>query len=232
MRESLFLLLLLLLGSPLLAQSDAAYQKAATRLDKIIDYGLKKNKKYPTRRIDDYAFARRVYLDAIGRIPTYNELAAFKKNASRNKRNELIDKLIDSEGYVSHSYNFMADMLRIKGVPRFNSNNYSEYIKESLRKNKPYDEFVRELVSSNGLGYKPGNGAAGYYLRDRGMLLDNLAMTMKVFLGTSMECAQCHDHPYDRWSQMDFYKLAAFTSGTKMVISSKNNVKVKGLPRH
>ena len=120
----------------------------------------------------------------------------------------------------------MADMLRIKSVPRFNSNNYSEYIKESLRKNKPYDEFVRELVSSNGLGYKPGNGAAGYYLRDRGMLLDNLSMTMKAFLGTSMECAQCHDRSYDRWSQMDFYKLAAFTSGTKMVISSKNNVKV------
>ena len=91
---------------------------------------------------------------------------------------------------------------------------YKHWLKKSLEANQPYNQFVHELLTAEGPLYKPGNGAVGYYYRDFAMPLDNMANTMQVFLATSMVCAQCHDHPYKKWSQMDFYKLAAFANET------------------
>jgi hypothetical protein len=90
---------------------------------------------------------------------------------------------------------------------------YAKFVKESLRQNKPYDQFVREMVAAQGKAWD--NGAIGYYMRDRGMPLDNMANTVRIFLGTRIECAQCHNHPFDKWSQMQFYKMAAFTYGVQ-----------------
>ncbi|MBG85819.1 MAG: hypothetical protein CMO80_02830 [Verrucomicrobiales bacterium] len=94
-------------------------------------------------------------------------------------------------------------------------------MKESLRSNKPYDKFVYEMVSATGNNYE--NGATGYYHRDRGMPLDNMANTVRVFLGTRLECAQCHDHPFDKWSQKDFFKMASFTYGVRAGYSRNGN---------
>jgi hypothetical protein len=91
---------------------------------------------------------------------------------------------------------------------------YLHWIKKSLAANQPYDQFVHDLLSAEGELFKAGNGAVGYYIRDFEMPLDNMANTLQVFLATSMVCAQCHDHPYKKWTQMDFYKMAAFTQGT------------------
>ncbi|MCM8531130.1 MAG: DUF1549 and DUF1553 domain-containing protein, partial [Lentisphaeraceae bacterium] len=217
--RKLLLLTMVILTVNCLAQDnkELVYKKATDRIDKIVLYGLKKFRQLPNKKTDDYSFVRRVYLDIIGRIPTYKELLAFKKDPDRNKRTKLIDQLLNSEGYVSHNFNYWADTLRITHhVSTTMVKNYITFIKDSLRTNKPYDQFTKELLTAKGDAHKPGNGATGYYLRDTGMPLDNLSNTMKVFLGTSMECAQCHDHPFDRWSQMDFYKLAAFSSGIEM----------------
>ena len=78
----------------------------------------------------------------------------------------------------------------------------------------PYDEFVYAMISSEGDAWASDSSPVGYYSRDNRMLQDNLSNTMQVFLGTQMACAQCHDHPFDKWTQMDFFKLAAFTNGT------------------
>jgi hypothetical protein len=75
----------------------------------------------------------------------------------------------------------------------------------------PYDQMVREMVTADGKTYE--NGAVGFYLRDYNMPLDNMAVTTQVFLGTSMVCAQCHNHPFDKWTQMDYYQMAAHTYG-------------------
>ncbi|NNE91349.1 MAG: DUF1553 domain-containing protein, partial [Verrucomicrobiales bacterium] len=75
----------------------------------------------------------------------------------------------------------------------------------------PYDQFVRELVAARGLVWE--NGAIGYYIRDRGMPLDNMSNTVRIFLGVRLECAQCHNHPFDKWTQMDYFKMAAFSYG-------------------
>ena len=75
----------------------------------------------------------------------------------------------------------------------------------------PYDEFVHSLITAEGKFWE--NGAVGYYFRDRGMPLDNMSNTVRVFLGTRLECAQCHDHPFDKWTQMDYFKMASFSYG-------------------
>ena len=85
--------------------------------------------------------------------------------------------------------------------------------KTPLRDNKPYDAWVREMLTAEGKIWD--NPAAGYMLRDAGMPLDSVNNTVRVFLGTQIGCAQCHDHPFDRWTQCEFYQIAAYTSGTR-----------------
>ncbi|MDA0813751.1 MAG: DUF1553 domain-containing protein, partial [Verrucomicrobia bacterium] len=101
---------------------------------------------------------------------------------------------------------------------------YAEWLKDSIRKNKPYDQFVTELVTSSDSVWE--NGAVGFYLRDEDMPLDHMAYTTQVFLGTRMVCAQCHDHPFDKWKQMDFYKMAAYTYGVSTNVKPENFTKV------
>ena len=79
--------------------------------------------------------------------------------------------------------------------------------------NMPWDRFAHRLLSAQGSGWEDNNGAVGYFIRDKGMPLDNLSNTMRIFTGERMECAQCHDSPFNKWERMDFYELAAFTNG-------------------
>ena len=187
----------------------------AREVDQIMATELKKLGQEARPQIDDYTFCRRLYLDAIGRIPTLDELDQFIADKRADKRARLIDNLLNSKGYNSHWYNYWADLLRVKyvGDKLHHPGNYAEWVKESVRTNKPYNKIAYELINANGKLYKPGNGATGFYAREP-MALDHLANSVKTFLGMSIECAQCHDHPFDDWTQLDFYKLAAFTSKT------------------
>jgi hypothetical protein len=163
--------------------------------------------------IADDVFVRRIYLDLAGRIPTSAEAVAFLDSSDPNKRAALIDDLLRRESYVANFFNLWADVLRFKShyVNRANviEPAYERFIKDSLRANKPYDRFVREMLSAKGYAWQ--DGAIGYYHRDPDMPLDNMAITTRVFLGTRVECAQCHDHPFDKWKQTQFYHLAAYT---------------------
>ena len=194
-------------------------QQAAAEIDSLLAAHWKSAGVTPNAPIRDETFVRRIYLDLAGRIPTASEAREFLDSKQPNKRAALIDDLLARESYVSHFYNFWADILRLKShfvntanvVPAA----YAKFIKESLRTNKPYDQFVRELLSAR--GYAWDNGAVGYYGRDPEMPLDNMALTTRIFLGTRIECAQCHDHPFDKWKQTEFYHLAAYTYGNKLV---------------
>ncbi|MEM0897211.1 MAG: DUF1549 domain-containing protein [Verrucomicrobiota bacterium] len=192
-----------------------SYQiNAAKQVDRLIGGGFKKSGMRPTAKTNDEEFLRRTYLNAIGRIPTYEEASAFLADASSDKRTKLVDTLLDSDGYDSHMFNFWADLLRVKDYfSRTSGAPYIDWLKHSVEANKPYNVMVRELLTSKGSGWVEGNGAVGYFVRDLGMPLDNMSNTTRIFLGTRMECAQCHDHPFDDWKQMDFYKMAAFTNG-------------------
>jgi Protein of unknown function (DUF1549)/Protein of unknown function (DUF1553) len=165
----------------------------------------------PNILMTDEQFVRRVYLDIAGRIPNYEEAKGFLGDASPTKRAKLIDMLLDSPGYASNTYNYFAEMLRVKdrleqdnlrGVP------YINWLQKEITANTPWDKLVYQMMTAEGKMWH--NGAAGYLLRDSGMPLDNLANTLSVFLGTDVACAQCHDHPFADWTQHQFYEMAAF----------------------
>ena len=206
----------------------SAVAKHAQQIDQLVTEQLKQVRQDRRPSINDYTFCRRVYLDAIGRIPTIDELDLFIADDQADKRSRLISKLLDSKGYQSHWYNYWADLFRVKyvGDKLHHPGNYSEWIKESLRSNKPYDQMAHELINASGPLYKPGNGATGFYAREP-MPLDHLANSIKTFLGLSIECAQCHDHPFDHWTQKDFYKLAAFSSKTHLRVDPTPDLEKK-----
>jgi len=171
--------------------ADVSITKAAAEIDAILAKHWKAQGVAPNAAASDEVFVRRVYLDLAGRIPTTQEARAFLESNAKDKRASLITELLGRESYVSHFYNFWADVLRFKSnfintanvVPAA----YAKWIKESLRANKPYDQFTRELLSAKGLAWE--NGAIGYYHRDPEMPLDNMALTSRVFLGTRIACA-------------------------------------------
>lgn len=186
--------------------------KAAAQIDAYVLRALDEEGQQRNAEADDATFARRIFLDVAGRIPTYQELESFLRSESADKRGALIDELLDSEGYASNFYNYWEDVLRIQSRGRKTVMvSYQDWVKQSLKENKPYDEFVRDLIASSGFVWD--DPAVGYYLRDAGMPLDNMSNTAQVFLGTRMQCAQCHDHPFDSWTQKEYYHMAAFTFG-------------------
>jgi hypothetical protein len=189
----------------------------AKEIDALVLTKLEQQKLPPNARATDEVFLRRVYLDTVGRIPSLKETQAFLADPAADKRVKLIDQLLASPGYQQNYFNFWADVLRLKSTTIGGGQSlpaglaYADWLKQSLAANKPYDVMVKELITAEGKTYD--NGAVGFYIRDYNMQLDNMAVTTQVFLGTQMVCAQCHDHPFDKWSMMDYYQMAAHTYG-------------------
>jgi hypothetical protein len=214
--KSLLLILALALTPNLLANlSSADVQKAANAIDKLVLANLQAHKMKPNPIVDDAVFLRRTYLQIIGRIPSLPETKEFLESRSPDKRTKLVSKLLGSYGYVSHHFNYWADILRAKsdlpGTRRGAGEPYVAWIKQAVDENKPYDQMVREMITSHGDTWHPDAGASGFYRRDYGMPLDHFAITMQIFTGTQLACAQCHDHPFDKWKQKQFFEMAAFT---------------------
>lgn len=199
---------------------------SARIIDKLIKQDLEKHKIEINAPATDEQFVRRAYLTIAGTIPMSSQAEAFCRRKSEDKHQVLVDQLLGSPAHASHEYNSWADTLRLVDSP--GGNNilipYQEWVKESLRSNKPYDQFVREMLTAEGHVWE--NPAAGYALRDTGMPLDNLNNTVRIFLGTQIGCAQCHNHPFDRWTQKEFYQLAAFTAGADYRRSANKELNV------
>lgn len=222
MKYSIFALMLasacLISNASVLAETRAkAKPKTASitdTIDELVDAKLAEIGQKRNPKIDDDVFVRRIYLDVIGRIPTLEETQTFLDSKSKTKRADLIDELLDSYGHVSRQFNYWADVLRVlTRNNRVYGQSYIDFLKDSLEQNQPYDEFVQELLTAEGKMFVPEDGAVGYYLRDLNMPEDNMSNTVRVFLGTRLECAQCHDHPFDVWTQRDYFEMVAFTGG-------------------
>ena len=138
-------------------------------------------------------------------------MQAFVADASKTKRSELIDKLIASPAYVDHWTLKWGDLLQNsrKYLGEKGAFEFREWIRDSIAQNKPYDRMVREMLTARGSSYD--NPAANFYRVTRDPK-PTMEKTTQVFLGVRMVCAQCHDHPFERWTQNQYYEMAAFFS--------------------
>ncbi len=163
----------------------------------------------PSGPCDDATFMRRLYLDVIGTPPTAEEVRALLADTSSDKRTRLIDRVLDRPEYADYWTVKWADLLRSergklgpKGMWSF-----TNWIRAQLRENRPADQFCRDLITAQGSTFT--NGPANYY-RVVSSPPDLAETTAQVFLGTRLQCTRCHHHPYERWSQQDYYQFAAF----------------------
>jgi hypothetical protein len=182
-------------------------------IDAKIDAKLQNLKIQPSPAADDATFLRRVSLDLTGQLPAPEAVKAFVADATpaKVKRAKMIDKLIASSAYVDHWTVKWGDLLQSsrkylgdKGVYAF-----QEWIRTSIAANKPYDKVVRELLTSRGSAY---DDPAANYFRVTRDAKPTMEKTTQVFLGVRMVCAQCHDHPFERWTQNQYYQMSAFFS--------------------
>jgi len=192
------------------------FKKAAYTIDKHVATLYKRKKLKVPKVVDDATFLRRSFLLAAGRIPTLEEARMFLEIEDTNKREMLAGYLMSkkNDGYRSTMVNWVSDLLRL--TDNFDNGQaapYVEFVHNAMMDNMSWDQFAKRLIGSKGSGWDDNNGAVGYFIRDKGMPLDNLSNTMRIFTGERMECAQCHDSPFNKWERMDFYELAAFTNG-------------------
>ena len=211
---------------------DDTFTKASARqIDTLLATTLKKNGYSSFNEpLPDDLFVRRVYLDIAGRIPTRDEFLRFAESARADKREALIDELLLSPGYASNLFNYFADMYRLQADEDFNNgirmDHYLEWWRTQLKENTPYNEIVTKMITAEGnVGQNP---ASGFILRDTGMEFDAFANFGQVMLGIDISCAQCHDHPFDEWTQGDFYEMAAFFGNTQRSIGYRANSSMMG----
>ncbi|HMJ65237.1 MAG TPA: DUF1553 domain-containing protein, partial [Candidatus Binatia bacterium] len=169
---------------------------------------------YPSALCTDAEFLRRSSLDTIGALPTQEETRAFLANTNANKREEWIAHLLAHPAYADYWANKWADLLRpnpdrvgVKSVYVLD-----QWLRESFRADKPYDQFVRELLTAEGSNHRYGPAVV---YRDRREPPELTTIFSQLFLGTRMECAKCHHHPTEKWTQNNFYQFAAFFAPVK-----------------
>ncbi len=172
---------------------------------------LKRLRINPSRLCDDTVFVRRAYLDAIGRLPTSVEARSFVHDPRYDKRSRLIDQLLARPEFADFWALKWADILRTEekvldttGVETFHA-----WIRECIATARPLDQFVRDLVTGTGSTYQ--QPAANYYRANRDASTRG-ETTARLFLGTRLQCAKCHNHPFDRWTQDDYYSWSSLFS--------------------
>ncbi len=168
----------------------------------------------PSDLCTDAEFLRRAKLDALGLLPTPEEVRAFAADPSPDKRQRFIETLLDHPAYADYWANQWADLLRpnpdrvgVKSVFLLD-----QWLREQFRANRPYDQFVRDILLAEGSNHRAGPAVV---YRDRRDPPELTTQFSQLFLGTRLECAKCHHHPNEKWSQDDFYQLAAYFGPVK-----------------
>ena len=189
-------------------------------LDQHVNRQLQDLNIVPSGNCTDADFLRHIYLDVIGSLPTAIEARAFLSDQRPDRRAQLVKQLLKRPEYADYWALKWADTLRVERLKLGRKNAYAYYrwIRQSFRKNKPFDQFAREVVTAEG----PLNElAAGHFYKSVGSPKDWASTLSQVFLGVRIECAQCHHHPFDRWSQQDYYGMEAFFAQVKFKQTSR-----------
>ena len=215
--------------APVLARFDGAYdattvtvmgdrtgfewteQPQYNYIDKLVDQKLQRVKVQSSGLCTDDQFVRRIYLDLTGLPPTADQVRSFLEDSreSKEKRDALIDKLVGSGAYVEYWTNKWCDLLQVNqkylGDPGVHA--LRNWVKNAVASNKPYDEMVYEILTASGSNLD--QPASSYYkiLRTPEDTMEN---TTQLFLAVRFNCNKCHDHPFERWTQSQYYHMAAY----------------------
>lgn len=186
--------------------------KVTNLVDELVFQKLKALGLPSSQICDDATYLRRVSVDLAGRLPTLAESEQFIADQDPNKRVNLVNRLLDGTDYADYFANKWSSILRNKRrqeTEKTATFSFHQWIRDSLYENKPYDQFVREILTASG---QPGeNPAVGWYREVKDMSAQ-VEDTAQLFLGLRIQCAKCHHHPFERWSQEDYYGFAAFFS--------------------
>ena len=184
-------------------------QPVFNHIDELVDAKLRQLKYAPADLCGDAEFLRRVSLDVTGLLPKFEETRAFLASNDPQKRSKFIDQLLDKPEYAKFWALKWGDWLRLTGK-RIGDDaiyKYHRWIEDSIRENKPYNEFVSELLASTGSTL--ANPPANFY-RAANDMHECVETFSQLFLGARMQCAKCHNHPFERWTQDNYYGLGAF----------------------
>jgi hypothetical protein len=180
----------------------------ANYIDRHVFAKLQSLRMQPSELCSDQVFIRRAFLDAIGTLPSVDEARAFVTDARADKRARLIDALLERPEFADFWALKWSDLLRNeeKALDRKGVQVFHQWIRQSLASGQPLNEFVREIAAARGSSYE--HPPANWYrsLRDPDARAE---ATAQVFLGIRLQCAKCHNHPFDRWTQEDYQRLAA-----------------------
>ncbi|MCC9608494.1 DUF1549 domain-containing protein [Blastopirellula sp. JC732] len=178
-------------------------------VDELVNAKLQQLQYLPAETCSDSEFVRRIHLDLLGVLPTVAETNAFLSDTSPNKRAALIDALLERDEYAKFWALKWGDLLKMtsKEVGDEGVFKYHRWVESSLKNNMPYDEFARKLIT--GSGSTLANPPANFY-RTSADLNQCVETISQVFLGARLQCAKCHNHPFERWTQDNYYGLGAF----------------------
>ena len=188
-------------------------------IDKHVHEKLHKLRIIPSEICSDEIFARRVYLDIVGLLPSEEELKTFVADQTPKKREALVDQLLERKDFTEIWVMKWAELLQIRTTGN-NGNDVTyksallwyEWLRGQIANNRPFNEIVHDLLSATGGSYD--SPATNFFKAERDIkkLTENVA---QVFMGTRIQCAQCHNHPFDRWTMDDYYGFASFFTGVK-----------------
>lgn len=182
-----------------------------SEIDRLVVEKWKKLGLKPSPLVDDATFLRRVTLDLCGRLPTSDEVRVFLNDATPTKREAAVDRLLESPDYPAFFALRWGSILRnsnLAGADRA-SYAFNNWIKDQVARNVPYDEFARGVIAAAG-EWQDAPPINRYWQMRDDLLHQSTADTAQVFLGLRLQCAKCHHHPYERYSQEDYYGLSGF----------------------
>lgn len=184
---------------------------ANNKIDQLAAAKWQRMKIQPSGLSSDADFIRRVYLDLTGLPPTGDEVKAFLADTrdSKVKRDEVIDKLVGSDDYIEYWSNKWADLLQVNGkfLAREGATSFRKWIRDEIAANTPYDQFARKVLTATGSNREVPQAAYYKILREATATMEN---TTHLFLAIRFNCNKCHDHPFERWTQDQYYQTAAY----------------------
>lgn len=196
-------------------------------IDRHVAAGWRSHDIAPAKRSSDAEFLRRVSLDLLGVIPTHDEAVQFLDNNATDKREKLVARLLDHPRFGVHQSDVWDMVYFGRNPPGFGTRDrdgFKNWLRDQFNENTPYDEWARAILKAEGNTVE--HGAPMFYVQYKNAPEDATQAITQKFLGVQLQCARCHDHPFDEWTQLDFYAMAAFVARLQVVdVGKKGKLK-------